>query len=563
MRKRIGFLSFILLVLFIFTILPSKVVAADVLSYDFTFDKNYFTGNGTVALGTISWTLDGDVDKVSTYDSTKGIHMGTGSVPYKELTFSTAISIANVKKVVLYTSGGSSISSTFTISVGASVSTTKTLTETNTAYEYALDSATSGIISFDYEQGSTSKAIYIKQIQIYTESSETTYNVKYYDGDTEYENYAKTGLSNGSTLTAPTAPTKDNYLFDGWYKEPELTNAWDFAADTVTANVSLYAKWHLITDYEYFSECSTKSSLAISYTQSGEGYRDYLAYSGETTNMSAGNNASLVKLDSSKYTVTATKTGTYYPGLNMSGEIKMYLSSTNTITVTSLETISSILIHYSSDDYRTVAKVYCNDTLLVGVDSDDSCSTYTINSTSFTLDASGGNVNFKSIEILGGDTVTYSLVDAAIRFGGIIGTNAYNANASYGVLVTSVTKLGSSTIASLYNNETTVSAFISANSDVMLKNIDCTSAITRVDATGTADASGDYYQFAAVLKNLSGHYTDKLVAICYMELDGKVYFMSSQSKYSIVTLADYYIEKSLAPNGDVFGILEVISAVEE
>jgi len=44
-------------------------------------------------------------------------------------------------------------------------------------------------------------------------------------------------------VTEPTAPTKTGYTFGGWYKESGCTNAWDFGSDTVTADVTLYAKW--------------------------------------------------------------------------------------------------------------------------------------------------------------------------------------------------------------------------------------------------------------------------------------------------------------------------------
>ena len=47
----------------------------------------------------------------------------------------------------------------------------------------------------------------------------------------------------GALLTAPDTPAAEGYLFEGWYKEPECINAWDFAADTVSADISLYAKW--------------------------------------------------------------------------------------------------------------------------------------------------------------------------------------------------------------------------------------------------------------------------------------------------------------------------------
>jgi uncharacterized repeat protein (TIGR02543 family) len=47
----------------------------------------------------------------------------------------------------------------------------------------------------------------------------------------------------GSTLTEPTPPTLANHVFGGWYQEIDCITPWDFAADTVTANITLYAKW--------------------------------------------------------------------------------------------------------------------------------------------------------------------------------------------------------------------------------------------------------------------------------------------------------------------------------
>ncbi|WP_313187237.1 DUF7601 domain-containing protein [Lacrimispora sp.] len=48
----------------------------------------------------------------------------------------------------------------------------------------------------------------------------------------------------GSTITAPSPdPTRDNYSFAGWYRNTAGTNPWNFATDTVTGDMTLYAKW--------------------------------------------------------------------------------------------------------------------------------------------------------------------------------------------------------------------------------------------------------------------------------------------------------------------------------
>ena len=53
----------------------------------------------------------------------------------------------------------------------------------------------------------------------------------------------------GQMITAPVAPTRAGYTFDGWYKESALTTPWNFATDTVTAHTTLYAKWTAIPTY--------------------------------------------------------------------------------------------------------------------------------------------------------------------------------------------------------------------------------------------------------------------------------------------------------------------------
>lgn len=52
-----------------------------------------------------------------------------------------------------------------------------------------------------------------------------------------------TDVEYGSKITEPSTPEKLENTFDGWYKDAEFENAWDFENDTVTENITLYAKW--------------------------------------------------------------------------------------------------------------------------------------------------------------------------------------------------------------------------------------------------------------------------------------------------------------------------------
>lgn len=72
------------------------------------------------------------------------------------------------------------------------------------------------------------------------------------------EVYQVTFESNGGSAVAsqtvpvdtpaakPTDPTKDGFVFGGWFVDKDLTIAWDFTAN-VTGNMTLYAKWTAVT----------------------------------------------------------------------------------------------------------------------------------------------------------------------------------------------------------------------------------------------------------------------------------------------------------------------------
>jgi len=53
-------------------------------------------------------------------------------------------------------------------------------------------------------------------------------------------------ITRGTLVVEPPPVTKEGYAFDGWYTEPDFTRRWNFAADTVTADMTLYAKWRQI-----------------------------------------------------------------------------------------------------------------------------------------------------------------------------------------------------------------------------------------------------------------------------------------------------------------------------
>ena len=51
-------------------------------------------------------------------------------------------------------------------------------------------------------------------------------------------------IADGARITKPAEPTKNSFMFGGWYKEQACTNAWNFTADVVKSDITLYAKWN-------------------------------------------------------------------------------------------------------------------------------------------------------------------------------------------------------------------------------------------------------------------------------------------------------------------------------
>ena len=55
----------------------------------------------------------------------------------------------------------------------------------------------------------------------------------------------------GSTIQPPVRPTKENYLFGGWYKDEALTQLFKFGSEPVETDLTLYARWLEDKRFEY------------------------------------------------------------------------------------------------------------------------------------------------------------------------------------------------------------------------------------------------------------------------------------------------------------------------
>ena len=97
-------------------------------------------------------------------------------------------------------------------------------------------------------------------------------------------------VKEGEKVTKPSPdPTKDENTFAAWFKEAGFATEWNFDADMVRANVTLYAKWiqNEPTDLSLnrFQAKSYEGNDNIKYSYSYEGFDLYYIYLGELLNI--------------------------------------------------------------------------------------------------------------------------------------------------------------------------------------------------------------------------------------------------------------------------------------
>ena len=141
--------------------------------YDYSFNEQQFTKNGTLNLGGINWTLKTDAgyfgfDGNNTNSLERGQQIGSTKKPASYITLKTEDITDKITKIKVNTSGASSINATFNVLVNGTRYTPSIVNLTNAATEYEFTGAESGEITLKWTNNS-SKAIYIKSIYIETE----------------------------------------------------------------------------------------------------------------------------------------------------------------------------------------------------------------------------------------------------------------------------------------------------------------------------------------------------------------------------------------------------------
>lgn len=105
-----------------------------------------------------------------------------------------------------------------------------------------------------------------ENMTLYAKWTEIKFTVYFADVD-----ISPISVKQNETINQPESPTKEGYIFMGWYKEKTCQTPWDFTVDKVTKNTTLYPKWKKeeITYEVYFDSNGGSFVTSISGLQNG------------------------------------------------------------------------------------------------------------------------------------------------------------------------------------------------------------------------------------------------------------------------------------------------------
>ena len=195
-----------------------------------TIESGKFTGevtnNGTISGGEFS----GEVTNNKTISG--GTFSGT-VINSESGTIAEGVSIPNLKFIVTFDNEGTR--TTAIIDNGAKLTAPAAPTKEGYRFGGWYYNNSGGKAKWDFDKDTVTRAMTLtaKWVQTYTVAFDTS-------GGSAV---GPVTVDAGSTATKPADPMKSGYTFGGWYKDSTLQTPWDFANGTVTADMTLYAKW--------------------------------------------------------------------------------------------------------------------------------------------------------------------------------------------------------------------------------------------------------------------------------------------------------------------------------
>ena len=172
--------------------------------------------------------------------------------------------------------------------------------------------------------------------------------------------YQSVEVMKNALVNKPVDPTRKNYEFQGWFKETDCENEWNFAVDTVTSNLRLFAKWGFTQEDKGSVPAYVPPSTVLAETAAMDYELDSIMYFKVENNVVNLPSAALAKLDANKdnvlplleYRVKASKTMTATYNNN-----KITINCGNQERVITVKD-NSLDLKMDNTNYETKAKKY-------------------------------------------------------------------------------------------------------------------------------------------------------------------------------------------------------------
>ncbi len=193
-------------------------------------------GSGTDSDGN-TWTVTSDAAE-SSYDSTKGIHYGTGKLAVSYLNLSTSGISGTITNISVNASGASKTSAKLDVTVGgAAFGSQQSIT--SSAAEYNFTGSASGEIVVALTQSSATKALYCKSITVVYSSG---------GGGEEVDSLTSITVSNEKT----------EYLVGDEFVKPTVTATYSQSGEVDVSNSASFTGYDLST--------AGNQTVTVSYT---------------------------------------------------------------------------------------------------------------------------------------------------------------------------------------------------------------------------------------------------------------------------------------------------------
>jgi uncharacterized repeat protein (TIGR02543 family) len=158
----------------------------------------------------------------------------TGSVTL----YAKWISDSVITYVVTFSTGGGSAVDPQTVEAGGTVTLPANPVKTGYTFEgWYSDEAFATRWDFSADTVNAAMTLYAQWTKNSANTCIVTFNTKGGSSVSAQE------VTYNGTVTYPSIPTKVGYTFEGWYSDSAYTGAWEFGANRVTRDTTLYAMW--------------------------------------------------------------------------------------------------------------------------------------------------------------------------------------------------------------------------------------------------------------------------------------------------------------------------------